>query len=279
MPPSETLYRVILLLAIFVIAIVFESFRPLRTVTQPKIKRVWTNLLVALTGAIILRAMFFPIVALVSQETERNKWGLLHLFDLNSVAALGLAIVLLDYTFYFWHVLLHKNRFLWRFHNVHHVDLDLDTSTALRFHFGELIISVVFRSAQIVVIGVNPFALFVFEVCITSFAQFHHSNIRLPMRFEHWLTKVIVGPRMHGVHHSIVRNETDSNFGTIFTLWDRLHNTLRLHIPQEDITIGVPSYRQPGEQGLLRLLSLPFERQRQWKLPSGKIPERSGTRL
>jgi sterol desaturase/sphingolipid hydroxylase (fatty acid hydroxylase superfamily) len=116
--------------------------------------------------------------------------------------------------------------------------------------------------------------LLLFETCVTAFALFHHSNLRLPLRLESILNRLLVTPRMHGVHHSIVQEETDSNYGTILTLWDRLHRTLRLNIPQEKITIGVPSYRDPKEQTFLKSLLFPFQKQRKWALPDGSIPRR-----
>jgi sterol desaturase/sphingolipid hydroxylase (fatty acid hydroxylase superfamily) len=264
MQPLGVFGRAAILVSVFVVVLVIEKLRPLRKPTQPKFRRVVTNISVAGTSAAILRFSFYPTVLLLARTTENLGWGLIPSLKLSGVPALILSLLLLDYSQYVWHVLLHKNRLLWRFHNIHHIDLDLDASTALRFHFGELIFSVIFRSLQILIFGIGPFTLILFETGVTAFALFHHGNIRLSRWFEDWLAKIIVGPRMHGIHHSTVREQTDSNYGTILTLWDRLHRTLRLGVNDDEITIGVPSYRDPSEQSLPRLLAMPFKKQRPW---------------
>ncbi|HXH74670.1 MAG TPA: sterol desaturase family protein [Bacteriovoracaceae bacterium] len=222
-------------------------------------------------GALSLRFVFFPLVFLVSQWGETKQIGLSHYWGFTGPISFFLIILFLDYSLYFWHWLNHKVRFLWRFHNVHHVDLDMDVSTASRFHFGELIISSLFRSVQVLVFGVAPETLIVYEVLTTLSTQFHHSNISLPMGFEKQLNKIFVTPRMHGIHHSIVREETDSNYSTIFCFWDRLHASLKINVPQEEITIGVASYRDQKEITFLKSLLLPFKKQRAWKLPDGTV--------
>jgi sterol desaturase/sphingolipid hydroxylase (fatty acid hydroxylase superfamily) len=266
--------RLAILLLMFIICLWVEQKKPLRKTTQKKASRVITNLGIAAVGAVSLRLLFYPIVLFVSAWTLREEVGILNYFKLPVALHLIVAILALDYTFYFWHLLNHKSPFLWRFHNVHHVDLDLDVSTASRFHFGELIISTSFRSGQILLLGIDPFTLVLFETLITTSAQFHHSNIRLPEAFERQLNKLIVTPRMHGIHHSIVREETDSNFSTIFSFWDRIHKSLKLHIPQDKIIIGVASYRLPKESRFLNSLVIPFIKQRPWKLPDGTMPKR-----
>lgn len=204
------------------------------------------------------------MVMAVAIFAEDRQVGLRHLLDLPESLCLVFSILALDWTFYYWHWLLHKTPFLWRFHNVHHVDLDLDSTTALRFHFGELMISAFYRSAQILIFGISPSTLIFFELLVTSSALIHHSNFRLPLSLENILSRLFVTPRLHGIHHSTVRDETDSNFGTILTIWDRVHSTLKTNIPQERITIGVPAYQDPRELGLWETLSLPFRKQRPW---------------
>jgi len=273
--PISPLLRFGLVFVIMLAAIFFESRRPLREPTQPKHKRVLINLSVAMVAAITLKFTFYPIVMLVAYKSSAHRTGLLPALGITGPLGAAVSLLLLDWTLYYWHWLLHKIPFFWRFHNAHHIDLDLDSSTALRFHFGELAISTAFRSFQIVVFGISPFSLALFELLITSFAQFHHSNIRLPLNFEKGLCKILITPRLHGIHHSIVRSETDANFGTIFTWWDRIHRTFNNGVPQSQITIGVPSYRDSSEQSLWRILSVPFRGQREWKLPDGSVPARN----
>ena len=276
--PFSITLRATLVFAALAIFLCWEHLRPLRKVTQPKFRRVVINLGIAGVGAIALRLVFFPVVLFISDWTAHARFGILPILDLHWALEALIAIVLLDYTLYIWHWMNHKIQFLWRFHNAHHVDLDLDVSTASRFHFGELILSTGLRSGQVVIFGINPFVLILFETLITTAAQFHHSNIRLPFRLERILNKVIVTPRIHGIHHSIVQGETDSNFSTIFSFWDHIHRSIRLNIPQQSITIGVAAYRNSKELGFFKSLLLPFGRPRAWRLPDGSVPGREPLR-
>jgi len=276
--PFSIALRGTLLVVALAVFLWIECRRPLRKVTQPKFRRVMVNLGIAAVGALALRLVFFPIVLFTSDWTAQTRFGILPLLELPAAVEIVIAILALDYTLYIWHWMNHKIPFLWRFHNAHHVDLDLDVSTASRFHFGELILSTGFRSGQVVLFGINPFVLILFETLITTSAQFHHSNIRLPFRFEKILNRIVVTPRMHGIHHSIVRDETDSNFSTIFSFWDHLHRSIRLNIPQQAITIGVAAFRDPKELGFLRTLLLPFGKSRAWRLSDGSVPGRESLR-
>jgi sterol desaturase/sphingolipid hydroxylase (fatty acid hydroxylase superfamily) len=168
------------------------------------------------------------------------------------------------------------NSFFWRFHNVHHVDPDLDVSTSFRFHFGEVLCSLGFKALQVYLIGISLLTYLVYELIFQCAIMFHHSNVRLPISFERWLNKIIVTPRMHSIHHSIVKDETNSNYSVIFRWWDLMHGTLRLNVKQCDVVIGVPAYLDEEDNKFLNLLILPFRKQREhWRLPDGKQPERS----
>jgi sterol desaturase/sphingolipid hydroxylase (fatty acid hydroxylase superfamily) len=266
-----------MILAVLLLGLtLLEQWRPLRKTTQAKLPRVLNNVLIAGSSALILKLAFYPLVLNVASMTAAENWGILSKLDLPVQARIPLALLSLDWTLYIWHRLLHKVPFLWRFHNVHHIDLDLDASTALRFHFGELTLSAFYRSAQIVIFGISPLELILFELSVTGFALFHHSNLRLPSVLDRVLKSFIMTPKMHGIHHSIVQAETDSNFGTILSLWDRLHGTLKLQVPHELITIGVPAYRDARELAFVKSLLLPFQKQRAWELPDGTVPTRSG---
>jgi sterol desaturase/sphingolipid hydroxylase (fatty acid hydroxylase superfamily) len=218
-----------------------ERRRPLRRAVEPKPRREGRNLTVAALSAAAIRLAEKPVVAPLAERVERHRWGLLPRLDLPAWLEVPLAVVLMDYTLYVWHVLVHKVPLLWRFHQVHHVDLDLDASTAVRFHFVEMVLSVPWRAAQVLVIGVSPLALSLWQTATLLEIMFHHSNVELPLEVERWLCKLIVTPRMHGIHHSTVHEETDSNWSSGLTIWDALRGTLRLNVPQEQITIGVPA--------------------------------------
>jgi len=182
---------------------------------------------------------------------------------------------LMDYAYWWWHWANHTVPLFWRFHNVHHTDLDMDVTTAARFHFGEMFLSTGFLSLILPVFGVAPLTFVVFFIIFEAATCFHHSNWRLPIRIERILNFAIVTPRMHGIHHSIVERETNSNWGTIFCWWDKFHGSLRRDIPQAALTIGVAAYRDEKELTVGQLLMLPFCKQRPyWQLPSGEHPDR-----
>ena len=220
------------------------------------------NLAVAGVAAAALQLSERPVVERLTALVERRTVGLLKSVALPRVLEIALAVVLLDYTLYVWHVLTHRVPWLWRFHLVHHADHDLDASTALRFHFGELVVSTGWRAAQVLLIGVSPQSYLMWQNLLLVSILFHHSNVRLPVGAERRLNLLLVTPRMHGIHHSTVRGERDANWSSGLTLWDRLHGTLRLNVPQAVIEIGVPAYREPEELGLFELLKLPFGAQR-----------------
>jgi len=174
----------------------------------------------------------------------------------------------------------HRYPLLWRFHNVHHLDPDLDITTSFRFQWGEVLYSTLFRVLQVLVSGVSWLTYVVYEICFQLATMFHHSNLRLPLGWERILNQVFVTPRMHGVHHSIISRETYSNFSVIFRWWDQVHGSLRLNIPQAEITIGVPAYQQPGDNWVANLLLLPFIRQRTyWRTMDGSRPDRPPDRI
>src|SRR5207249_6780386 len=217
--------------------------------------------------------------AALSWATQKP-FGLVHLLALPSALQFIAAFLLMDLTFYWWHLANHRIGFLWRFHNVHHIDPDLDVSTGFRFHFGEVAMSAVFRVAQVAVIGISAPAFAVYELVFQANTLFHHSNLRLPIRVERWLNKVLVTPRMHGIHHSQIRREADSNFGVVFPWWDRLHRTLGLNIPQARIVIGVPAYSEPEDNQFVNAVLTPFRAQRDyWRRDDGAVPERDPAQI
>jgi sterol desaturase/sphingolipid hydroxylase (fatty acid hydroxylase superfamily) len=238
--------------------VALELGRPLRRAREDKLGRDVRNSAVSLLAATTVALAERPLVAPLSLAVHQKRLGVLNVFRLPAVAEVALSVFLLDYTLYLWHVLTHKVPLLWRFHKAHHADLDMDASTALRFHPGELLLSVPWRAAQIRLLGVSPLALAVWQTLTLMAIMFHHSNVRLPFRLEGRLCRLIVTPRMHGIHHSIVRPETDSNWSTIFSWPDHLHGTLRLNVPQGKITLGVPGYQAPEQLTLGRILEMPF---------------------
>jgi len=239
--------------------VLLELKRPLRKNRQDKFTRDARNVAVSLMAAATVALAEKPVAAPLALAVHRKRLGLLKLVRLPVVLDLFLSVLLLDYTLYIWHYLTHKVSFLWRFHKPHHADLDMDASTALRFHAGELLLSVPWRAAQVRLLGISPLGLALWQTLTLMEIMFHHSNVRLPFGLERRLCRVIVTPRMHGIHHSIVKKETNSNWSTIFSWPDYLHRTLRLNVPQQMITIGIPPYQRPADITLGEFLGMPLK--------------------
>ncbi len=266
----------VLMLAFFALLLVLETRRPLRRRKRWRGQRFLVNYcLTALAfaaGTLVVR----PAALGLAFWAQDHAFGLLPLLLPRSPwAQAGLGILWLDLTFYYWHRFNHLRPLLWRFHNVHHVDPDLDVTTSFRFHFGEVLYSTPFRLLQVGLFGVSPATYLLYEFLFNCATMFHHSNVRLPLALERLLNKVLVTPRMHGIHHSAVGPETNSNYSVVFSCWDRLNASLRLNVPQAEVVIGVPAYLRPADNRLAHLLQLPLLRQRSyWRFPSGKAAQR-----
>jgi len=257
-----------------------ERFDRLRPFTRPLLARLFVNVVVSVlafaTAVVLVRPTSFAVI----HWTSATGSGILHVVPMAGAAQFVLSFLLMDLTFYWWHVANHRIPFLWRFHNVHHIDPDLDVSTAFRFHFGEVALSTGFRILQIAAIGLPAWMFLSYELVFQANTLFHHSNVRLPIRVERLLNLVLVTPRMHGIHHSQVRDETNSNYSVVFSWWDRLHRSIRLNIPQKDIVIGIPAYSEPNDNAPWNALILPFCRQRDyWRSSAHAIVHRNAAVL
>ena len=266
------------LVALVVVLLLLQWRFPLRQQHFTLLRRLIRNYVLSIPGFVIVRLAMLPVPFAVALWAQHHHIGLLNWCVFHGWIAAVAGFILLDYAYWWWHWANHMLPFFWRFHNVHHTDLDMDVTTAARFHFGEIFFSVGFLSLVLLVFGIAPLTFIVFFVVFEAAVAFHHSNWRLPIRIERILNWVIVTPRMHGIHHSIVQRETNSNWGTIFCWWDKFHGTLRRDIPQDAITIGVAAFRDERELTLGKLLTLPFGRQREWRLPDGGVPDRSPQR-
>jgi sterol desaturase/sphingolipid hydroxylase (fatty acid hydroxylase superfamily) len=196
------------------------------------------------------------------RRVRQRRQGLLNAVAMPRAMRVAAGVLLLDYTLWWWHRLNHRVPLLWRFHLVHHVDRDLDASTALRFHFGEMTLSMLFRMLQVRVIGADEATLSIWNLLLMPSILFHHSNLRLPAGTDDALARFIVTPRMHGIHHSNVREHADSNWSSLLTLWDRLHGSMRLDVNQESIVIGVPAYEDAQSVTAETIFALPWRKQR-----------------
>ncbi len=262
--------------AAFLAFVVYETLRPLRRRRESRVRRTARNLTAGGISLAVVTLLQTPFLVPVANWAARRHVGLLNLVELSRPVAIALAVLLLDYTLWIWHRINHVVPFFWRFHLVHHVDRDMDASTAFRFHFGEQGLSVGYRLLQVVVLGVDPMSLWIFQGLLTLSIVFHHSNSRLPIALERALVKVIVTPRMHGIHHSNYRNEADGNWASLFTAWDYLHGTMLLDVPQDSVDIGVAAYHREEDVTLGRILAIPFLPQKDdWIGESGPRLERA----
>jgi len=259
---TRTVILAVCLAGVFVLLLATERVFPLRLRTRPTQARIFINLifsaLVFATGVFAIR----PVAMALMAWSSTKSFGLLRFFGLSNYLQVVLGFGLMDLSFYYWHRINHEWRFLWRFHSVHHVDPDLDVTTSFRFHAVEILFSTGFRAAQVLLLGISPLTYIIYEVIFQLSTMFHHSNLQIPIAAERRLNWILVTPRMHGIHHSIVRRETNSNYSVIFRWWDQLHRSLILNVPQVGITIGVAGYLGPRDNSFWRLLTQPFRRSR-----------------
>jgi sterol desaturase/sphingolipid hydroxylase (fatty acid hydroxylase superfamily) len=247
-----------------------ERRRALRAVHRSKLRRDVRNLVIAAPAGVVMQAVEMPLALTLATVANERNWGVLPLLSLPWAVSTIAGILLLDYTLYWWHFLTHRVPALWRFHQVHHVDREMDATTALRFHFGEITISLAFRALQIVIIGPTTQTVALWQVFLFLCILFHHSNVRLPASLERELARIVVTPRLHGIHHSVAPQEVNSNWSSGLTVWDWLHSTLRTQPRQDQLTLGVPEFLGPEEMTAVEALKLPFE-------VVGHPPEYDGT--
>ena len=175
-------------------------------------------------------------------------------------------IVILDLCLYWWHRANHELPILWRFHQFHHLDTFMDASTAVRFHPVEILFSIFLRLLFATLLGISLEALLIFQLLVTACALFHHANLRLPMRLGKALSCVFVTPLHHQNHHSFYLSETDSNYGTIFSFWDRIFNSFTAYNFPNQMNIGVPTHPEALSLGFFAQLLLPFQKIQSWPL-------------
>ncbi len=248
---------------LFIFFALLEKIFPLRENTIEWTSRVKDNILLAVFGLPFTRLLIYPVVTKLALQFQATQRGLLPGLNLSEGLLIILSFILLDYLLYWWHRLNHRISFLWRFHQVHHADPEMDASTALRFHFGELLLSASVRVGLIAVFGFSLKVLIVFDVLVTGCALFHHSNLKLHPRLEEVLRLFMVTPSFHQNHHSYFQKETDSNFSTILSFWDRLHQTHTKEQKAQSVTIGLP-YIGKVIPGPLNLVVMPLKKFGPW---------------
>jgi sterol desaturase/sphingolipid hydroxylase (fatty acid hydroxylase superfamily) len=256
----EFLIRLSAFALIFVAMAAWEIAAPRRVLTVGRKPRWPSNLGILLVDVAAVRILVPTAAVGAALFAAGRGWGLLHLAGLRlSVAAL-IGFLVLDLVIYGQHILFHKVPVLWRMHRMHHADLDIDVTTGGRFHPFEILISLGVKIATVVAFGIPVVAVLLFEVVLNATSMFNHANVAMPPALDRALRFFLVTPDMHRVHHSILRKETDSNFGFNLPWWDRLFGTYRAQpeAGHAGMTIGLPVFRDPRELRIDRLLTQPF---------------------
>lgn len=257
---NEALIRLGFFFGVLIFMAIWEFLRPRRVLTMSKLTRWLSNLGIVVIDNVILR-LIFPVLAIsVAVTGQENNWGLLNNFQLPFWLSVGLGVLALDFVIYLQHVMFHVLPALWRFHMMHHADLDIDVTTGLRFHPVEIIVSMIIKLSAVAAIGPSALAVLIFEVTLNATAMFNHSNVKMPFNVDKALRLIVVTPDMHRVHHSVIIRETNSNFGFNFPWWDRLFGTYRDQpsAGHEGMTIGLSQFRDPNRNNLFSMLMLPF---------------------
>lgn len=238
---------------------VLQRHRPCRGDGRWSRRQLVNLALVALDTAVV--RLLFPVLTVgAALWAESRGIGLFNATGWPAIVEIVVAMLALDVMIYFQHRVLHRVPVLWRAHRVHHSDLAFDVTLGVRFHPLEIVLSQLLKLATVVVLGVAPLAALLFEIVLQGGSLFTHADLALPPELDQALRRWIVTPSVHRVHHSIERDETDSNFGFNLIWWDRLFGTYRARPrrPEETMPIGLDEFRDPAEQGLVALLIQPF---------------------
>ncbi len=264
----DLIIRISAFVGIFAVMAVWEMMAPRRQWNTAKAKRWVVNLAIVGFNSLLTRVLFASGALGAAILAGQGEVGLFNQLNWPWWAELIIAVVVLDLVVYFQHVLMHAVPILWRLHMVHHSDLDIDVTTGVRFHPIEIALSMFIKIGAVILIGVSPTAVLMFEVMLNATSMFNHSNVRIPVQVDRMLRWIVVTPDMHRVHHSVIPRETNRNFGFNLSWWDRVLGTY-LSDPSkghEYMTIGLEQYRDPTRLTWLGLVALPFV----WEI--GKYP-------
>ncbi len=259
---SEATVRLAAFVGVFAALAVWEALAPRRARRQTRSRRWPINLGLSALNTLVLRVAF-PVAALGAALWAGDQgWGLFNAVATPGWAAIVASILALDLAVYGQHRLSHAVPWLWRLHRLHHIDLDVDVTTAARFHPLEILLSMLWKIAVVMALGAPPVAVLAFEILLSATAMFSHAQIALPTAVDRLLRTVLVTPDMHRVHHSIHRDETDSNYGTLVSTWDRMFRSYRdqPRDGHETMVLGVQGQSSPRALSFTGLLLGPFRR-------------------
>lgn len=240
------------------IFLLLEEHYAYRPATVSRLRRWLTNIPLAVLNGSIYQLLYGATIVALLESTGPRQLGLLQHWPLPTWLRIAAGVIILDGSIYLWHLLTHQLPLLWRFHRIHHNDLNMDVTTASRFHLGEFLVSGGVRLLVIHAFGIPLTSYLLFELLTNLAIQFHHSSIKVNQTFQWYYHYLFVPPFLHRIHHSVVRRECDSNYGVLLSLWDRLGGTLRTEVDQDKIVIGVASDRDIAQLGLWPLLRLPL---------------------
>lgn len=257
----EAVIRLGCALTVFLLMVGWEYLNPRRPLVTLRRQRWPLNLGLAGLNMLLMRLSVGSIAYLSATTAKEHDLGLFNQFVMPNGLSIALTLLCLDFAIYAQHIVSHQWTFLWRLHQVHHTDIEMDVTTAVRFHPLEIVLSMAYKVVCIVLMGANPLAVVAFEIILNATATFNHSNINIPPQWDKYLRYLLVTPDMHRIHHSVIRNEMDSNYGFSISCWDRLCRTYTAQpqSPQTEMAIGLPGFRQLGELNFMRLLLLPFQ--------------------
>ena len=257
---TEDLIRVASYVSVLGVMATWEVVAPRRTLTESKLCRWGGNLTIVLLNTAIARLFFVGGVTAAAVAAQERGWGLLNGVDWPFWLECGLAVVALDLIVYGQHQVFHAVPLLWRFHMMHHSDLDLDVTSGVRFHPVEIVISMVVKSLAVMALGAAPLAVVAFEVVLNGTSLFNHSNVKIPLSVEPVLRWFVVTPDMHRIHHSVDPRETNSNYGFNVPWWDRLFGTYCAEpaLGQTGMKIGLEHLGPPVCLNLFMMLRFPF---------------------
>lgn len=261
----ESLYRLGVFIGVMLLMMAWEALAPARTDPVGRPRRWRTNLLMLLSGSVLLRLLAPISLVAIAGWAQQHDIGALYLIDLPFSVKVLLAIVMFDMIIYWQHRLFHQIPWLWRLHQIHHADPHIDSTSGLRFHPLEILLSYGVKLVAVLLLGAPALAIMLFEIILNASAIFNHSNIRLPAKIEWPLRQIIVTQQMHRIHHSQRPEETNSNYSFNLTLWDKLFGSYRKTATKTDqeLDIGLVQYPEPEQNSALGyLLSLPFRRQK-----------------
>lgn len=219
------------------------------------------NIFLAATSSVVAITVFAFILQQTFTFTEQRQLGLLNFINVPALWALVISIICIDAWQYVWHRLNHIVPFLWRFHQVHHADKELDASSGVRFHPGEILLSSLSRVLVIPLFGIQLEQLITYEILMIGIVFFHHSNIRLNATLDQLLRILIITPHVHRLHHSDLRAETDSNYGNIFSIWDRAFGSYTMRSIEKNFMLGLGNQFTEKEWNSYRgMLKMPLKK-------------------